>query len=51
MESRIVKTIASKDASKEISYLEASYGTEININQFSTAEADILGKHFQRVET
>ena len=42
MESLIVKTITSKDASKEISYLEANYGTEININQFSTVEADIL---------
>ena len=51
MESLIVKTIASEDASKETSYLEANYGTEININQFSTVEAGILGKHFQRVET
>ena len=42
MESLIVKTITSKDASKVISYLEANYGTEININQFSTVEADIL---------
>ena len=42
MESLIVKTIASEDASKETSYLEANYGTEININQFSTEEADIL---------
>ena len=42
MESLTVKTIASEDASKETSYLEANYGTEININQFSTVEADIL---------
>ena len=51
MESLIVKTIASEDASKETSYLEANYGTEININQFSTVEADILRKYIQRVET
>ena len=42
MESLIVKTIASEDAPKETSYLDANYGTEININQFSTVEADIL---------
>ena len=42
MESLIVKTIASEDASKENSYLEANYGTEININRFSTVEADII---------
>ena len=42
MESLIVKTITSDDASKEASYLKANYGTEININQFSTVEADIL---------
>ena len=46
-ESLIVKTIASKDASKEASYLEANYGTEININQFSTVEADILRTIFR----
>ena len=47
MESLIVKTITSKDASKVISYLEANYGTEININQFSTVEADILWTIFR----
>ena len=51
IESLIVKIIASEDASKETSYLEANYGTEININQFSTVEADILRKYIQRVET
>ena len=47
MESLIVKTIVSKDASKEASYLEANYGTEININQLSTVEADILRTIFR----
>ena len=42
IESLIVKTIASVDVSKETSYLEANYGTKININRFSTVEADIL---------
>ena len=42
IESLIFKTIASEDASKETSYLEANYGTEININRFLTVEADIL---------
>ena len=31
----------------ETSYLEANFGTEININQFSTAEADILQTIFR----
>ena len=48
MESLIFKTIASEDASKETSYLEANYCTEININQFSTVEADILRTIFFR---
>ena len=43
----IVKTIASEDASKETSYLEPNYGTEINISQFSTVEADILQTMFR----
>ena len=47
IEPLIVKTIASEDASKETSYLEANYGTEININQFSTVEADILRTIFK----
>ena len=47
IESLIFKTIASEDASKETSYLEANYGTEININQFSTVEADILRTIFK----
>ena len=47
MESLIVKIIASEDASKEASYLEANYVTEININQFSTVEADILRTIFR----
>ena len=47
MESLIVKTIASEDAPKETSYLDANYGTEININQFSTVEADILPTIFR----
>ena len=47
IESLIVKIIASEDASKETSYLEANYGTEININQFSTVEADILWTIFR----
>ena len=41
------QTIASENASKEISNLEANYGTEININQFSTVEADILRTIFR----
>ena len=36
LESLMVKTIASEDVSKETSYLEVNYGTEININRFST---------------
>ena len=36
MESVIVKTIASEDASEETSYLDANYGTEIHVNRFST---------------
>ena len=47
MESLIVKIIAFEDASKETSYLVANYGTEININRFSTAEADILRTIFR----
>ena len=47
MESLIVKTIASEDASKEASYLETNYGTEININQFSTVGTDILRTIFR----
>ena len=47
MESLIVKTIASEDASKEASYLETNYGTEININQFSTVGADIVRTIFR----
>ena len=31
----------------ETSYLEANFGTEININQFSTVEADILQTIFR----
>ena len=50
VESLIVKTIASKDASKEASYLEANYGTEININQFSTVEVDILQTIFRELK-
>ena len=50
MESFIIKTIASEIASKETSYLEGSYGTEININQFSTVEADILRTIFRESE-
>ena len=47
IESLIVKTIASVDVSKETSYLEANYGTKININRFSTVEADILRTIFR----
>ena len=50
MESLIIKTIASQDASKETSYLEANYGTEININQFSTVQADILQTIFRELK-
>ena len=50
MESLIVKTITSEDASKEASYLKANYGTEININQFSTVEADILRTIFRELK-
>ena len=49
-ESLIVKTIASEDASKETSYLEATDGTEININLFSTVEADILRTIFRELK-
>ena len=48
LESLIVKAIASKDVSKKTSYLEANYGTEININQFWTVEADILRTIFRK---
>ena len=51
MESLIVKTVATEDASKETSYLEANYGTEINIHRFSTAEADTLRTIFREFET
>ena len=47
LESLMVKTIASEDVSIETSYLEANYGTEININRFSTVEADILRAIFR----
>ena len=42
MESFTVKIVASEEAFKETSYLEVNYGTEININRFSTVEADVL---------
>ena len=50
MESLIVKTIASENASKETSNLETNYGTEININRFSTVEADILRTIFRELK-
>ena len=51
MESLFTKFIASEDASKETSYLEANYGTEININLFSTVESDILRTIFTESKT